>query len=57
VEDEVRQVWVEGIDARRSEMAGAAAMAAQLARAREEREKEEGKGTRRQEGISEAGIR
>ena len=57
VEDEARQVWVEGIDTRRSEMAGAAATAAQLARAREEREKEEGKGTRRQEGISEAGIR
>jgi len=56
VEDEARQVWVEGIDARRSEMAGAAATAAQLARTREERE-EEGKGTRRQEGISEAGIR
>ena len=56
MEDEARQVWVEGIDARRSEMAGAAAMAAQLARAREEREKEEGKGTRRQEGISETGI-
>ena len=45
-------MWVEGIDARRSEMAGAAAMAAQLARAREEREEEEGKETRRQEGIS-----
>ena len=57
VEDEARQVWVEGIDARRSEMAGAAATTAQFARAREEREKEEGKGTRRQEGISEAGIR
>ena len=57
MEDEARQVWVEGIDARRSEMAGAAATAAQLARAREEREKEEGKGTRRQEGISEVGIR
>ena len=57
MEDEARQVWVEGIDARRSEMAGAAATAALLARAREEREKEEGKGTRRQEGISEAGIR
>ena len=55
MEDEARQVWVEGINARRSEMAGAAATAAQLARAREERE--EGKGTRRQEGISEAGIR
>jgi len=55
VEDEARQVWVEGIDARRSEMAGAAATAALLARAREEREKEEGKGTRRQEGISEQG--
>ena len=35
----MRQVWVEGIDARRSEMAGAAATAAQLARAREERER------------------
>jgi len=56
VEDEARQVWVEGIDARRSERAGAAATAAQLARARGEREKE-GKGTRRQEGISETGIR
>ena len=48
-------MWVEGIDARWSEMAGAAATAAQFARAREEREKEEGKGTRRQEGISEQG--
>ena len=57
MEDEARQVWVEGIDARRSDMAGAAATAAQLARAREEREKEEEKGTRRQEGISEVGIR
>ena len=57
MEDEARQVWVEGIDARRSEMAGAAATTAQFARAREEREKEEGKGTRRQQGISEAGIR
>ena len=47
---------MEGIDARRSEMARAAATAAQLARAPEER-KEEWKGTRRQEGISEAGIR
>ena len=37
MEDEARQVWVEGIDARRSEMAGAAATAAQLARARDER--------------------
>ena len=34
----MRQVWVEGIDAQRSKMAGAAATAAQLARAREERE-------------------
>ena len=49
MEDEARQVWVEGIDARRSEMAGAAATAAQFARAREEREKEEGKETWRQE--------
>ena len=57
MEDEARQVWVEGIDARRSEMAGVVATAAQLARAREERERKEGKGTRRQEGISEAGIR
>jgi len=39
VEDEARQVWVEGIDARRSEMAGAAVTAAPLARAREERER------------------
>jgi len=54
VEDEARQVWVEGIDARRSELAGAAATAAQLARARE---REEGKETRHQEGISETGIR
>ena len=57
MEDEARHGWVEGINARRLEMGAAAATAAQLARAREEREKEEGKGTRRQEGISEAGIR
>ena len=56
MEDEARQVWVEEIDARRSEMAGAAATVAQLARAREDRE-EDGKGTWRHEEISEAGIR